>query len=200
VDRRVLEQIASRAGSTFRSTQPDLFTSLAVPAFVDVAIHTGRPITLSGRSAHSNGAALVSESGAQALERYIREYGPYELHATLSQEIPLRANLVLDAFLVVRDAFPQLYAGTPFNHDAGLAFLCKWGLVSRALVLERRRKIREKLPFNSTKFLGWWAFFSATSWRRSLLNAVGTKGPGGTPPGDVFSFAQAYDVWFSKTP
>lgn len=196
VERRVLDAIASRAGRVFQSTQPDLFTCMSVPAIVPTAIHTGRPITLQGRSALSNGGSSLARGGPAVLERYIAEFGEYRIHPTLSPVIPLRARLIIDGILSAYDTFTDLYGGTPFNYEAMLAFLCKLELMSKARVISERRSLRLCHPFRLSRFLAYGAFFEAANSRRRVLNfATRQTAVARDVPDNVWEFARRYETW-----
>ena len=196
VERDVLDAIGCRTGRVFRSTQPDLITSMSVPAIVATGVHTGFPVTVHGRSARSNAASLIAQHGQSRLQRYIDEFGDYRIHPSLCPDLPLYANLVVDAILLARDAFPAVYSDIPFNYDAMLAFLCRSGWVSRWFVLAHRGNLRRYHPFNALRFLAYMTFFDAAVLRRSVLNRVPIQGLKREDiPGEVCEFARQYDDW-----
>ena len=194
VERDVLDSIRRQTGRVFRSTQPDLITSMSVPAFVSKAVHTGFPITVHGRSARSNAASLIAQDGTARLKRYIEEFGHYQLHPSLCPELPLYGNLVMDAILLARDTFPKLYGDTPFSYEAMLAFMCRSGWVSKRFVLSKRRRLKRYHPFNAMKFTAFLAFFETAALRRRVLNRiVGISRGARRVPNNVWDFAQQYD-------
>jgi glycosyltransferase involved in cell wall biosynthesis len=67
VERDVLDAMGKETGRVFRSTQPDLITSMSVPAFVPRAVQLDRPVTLIGYSSRSNGASLIARDGQASL-------------------------------------------------------------------------------------------------------------------------------------
>ncbi len=196
VETEVLSAIAKRVGRVFRSTQPDLYTSMSVPAVVAEALHIGAPASVNGHSARSNGAALNALDGKAVLERYINEFGDYHPHPSLSLELPLNARLVMDAIFLACDDFPELYRDTPLNHDMMLAFLCKQGLVSKSLVLGRWRALSRRHSLNVARFTAYAIAFEFGNIRRRWLNRFGQRGPFAQwLPADIFSFAVEYDAW-----
>jgi hypothetical protein len=103
---------------------------------------------------------------------------------------------VIDAILLARDAFPRVYGETAFNYDAMLAFLCRWGLISKSFVLSHQRRLRRYHPFNPVRFVAYATFFDAAALRRRVLNWVASRGPLATDvPGNVHEFARRYDRW-----
>lgn len=196
VERDVLDAIAKQVGRVFESAQPDVFTSMCVPAITPRAVHTEHPITLHGRSARSNGAYQIAKDGDAVIQRYIREFGEYQPHASLSPVIPLHARLVIDAVLRARDAFPNLYGTTVFSYDIMFAYLCKWGLMSKSFVLTNRSRFRQSHKFNALKFLAYATAFDIANVRRRLLTRATPKGPFSRDvPADVCEFAVQYDRW-----
>ena len=153
VSRDILEAIRAKTGRVFHSTQPDIFTSMAVPAFAASHVRSARPFTLHGISAKSNGAAAIAQDGTAMVTRFIKEYGDYPLHPTLYPEIRAFANLVVDAILVAMDLFPDYYRGMRFNYDAMWAFLYKIGGGGKLEILRKAREIRRYHRFSIPRFL-----------------------------------------------
>src|SRR5687767_875430 len=75
---RILDMIRKKTGRVFHATQPDVFTSMAIPVFAKTCVHTGHPITVHGASAKSNGAASVARDGVAVQSKFIREYVNYQ--------------------------------------------------------------------------------------------------------------------------
>jgi glycosyltransferase involved in cell wall biosynthesis len=200
VEREVLHAIRRATGRVFRSTQPDLITSMSVPAFTQRAVHTGFPVTVHGRSARSNAASLIARQGRSGLQRYIEEFGEYRVHPSLCPDMPRYANLVVDAILLARDAFPELYGATAFNYDAMLAFLCRSGWVSKSVVLSHSRRLRRYHPFNPLRFIAYSTFFESAAVRRSVLNWISRRTQmSNTVPDNVYDFACQYDQWVRRS-
>jgi glycosyltransferase involved in cell wall biosynthesis len=196
VARTVLQKIGQKAGRVFRTTQPDLFTSMAVPAFAREAVHTGIPVTLHGRSAKSNGGSSTAKDGPAVLQRYIREFGDYPIHGSLYPNLPIYANLLVDAFMVARDCFPEFYGSTAFNFSAMWAFLYKLQLVTKGFVLGHRTEIRKYHPFSAIKFLGHALVQDIAILRRRFLTGVQSTGPfSQSMPDNVFDFARMLSEW-----
>lgn len=196
VEREVLDEIRRRTGRVFKSTQPDLFTSMCVPAFATRAVHTGRPVTLQGVSARSNAASSFARNGKASLERYIEEFGAYRVHPSLCPDLPLYARLIVDAILLARDDFPDLYGATNFNYDAMLAFLYRLRVVSKSFVLSHRRHLRRYHPFRTGRFLLYAILHDAAAMRRRFLNRLARRAPfAHAVPDNVCEFASAYDRW-----
>ena len=166
----LLDAIRARTGKVFHSTQPDVFTGMAIPAFADRAVNLGQTVTLNGRSARSNGLGFVQRNALPNIERFIREYGDYRFHPTLYPGVPGAANMIPDAVLMARDMFPDLYAGTPFDYSAMWAYVCRLRFVSHSEVLRQHRAIARQHPFKLSTFLSMSAVHELSAVRRSVLN------------------------------
>jgi glycosyltransferase involved in cell wall biosynthesis len=200
IERELLLAIERRVGRVFRSTQPDLYTSMAVAAMTPDAIHTGRPITIHGRSAKSNGGFSLVTNGAAVMQRYIDEFGRYQTHPALGNVLPEPARLIIDAILVARDDFPNVYGDIPFDYSVMLAFLCKLGFTSEAFVLTHRNSFRHSPEFSLPRFLAYAAAFKGAKLRRLLLNRFGNRGPFTQEvPTNVYEFARQYSEWIENT-
>lgn len=172
VPRRLLSSLREQTGRVFHSTQPDVFTAMALPAFADRAINVGEPITLHGRSSQSNGLGFVKRSARPNIERFLREYGDYRFHASLDPGVGAAANMIPDAVLVARDMFPKLYAGTTFNYGAMWAYVCRLRFVSHRAVLVRLAHIRRRQPLSLLSFLAYSVIHQVSVMRRSVLNLL----------------------------
>ncbi len=172
IPRHLLDGIRLRTGRVFHSTQPDVFTAMAIPALADRAINIGFSITFNGRSSHSNGLGFVTKSAQANIDRFLREYGEYKLHSTLFPGVPNAANMIPDAILLARDLFPEFYAAIEFNYEAMWAFSCRHRFVSHLEVLRNVRKIRERHPFKTTRFMLYSLIHEMSVARRKLLNLV----------------------------
>lgn len=169
VPRRLLEELRIRTGRVFHSTQPDVFTAMALPAFADEAIDVGYVVTLNGRSARSNGRGFVAVSARGNIERFIREYRDYRFHPSLCSEFPASANMIPDAVLLAKDMFPEVYGETSFNYDAMWAYLCRLRFVSYRAIWNRRHEIRKRHPFHLVRFFRYALIQEAAILRRRLL-------------------------------
>lgn len=192
VPRSILLAIGQRCGLVFNSTQPDVFTAMAIPAFADRAINRGRTVTMNGRSSLSNGLGFVKASARANIEKFIREYGDYRFHATLLQSAPAMTNMIPDAVLMARDLFPEVYRDTTFNYSAMWAYMCRIGFADYGEVLRDRQKIRTAHPFETAQFLKFAALHKAAVVRRHALDAwtARTKLPPVAPP-DIAQFASS---------
>lgn len=191
VPRWILSAIRERTGRVFHSTQPDVFTAMAIPAFVDRAVNIGRPVTLHGRSSQSNGLGFVKRSAIANIERFIREYGDYAFHETLYPGVAGAANMIPDAVLKARDLFPELYSGQPFNYSAMWAYVCRLRFASHATVLNHRAGIRKRQPFSVEKFLLFSLVHELSAIRRKALDLVTLSAPSERhPPDNIQEFAR----------
>jgi hypothetical protein len=187
---RVLNAIRARTGRVFHSTQPDVFTGMAIPAFVERATNLGHPVTLNGRSALSNGRGFVDKSAQDNIARFIREYGDYRFHPTLYSGAPAAANMIPDAVLISRDLFPELYGSTRFNYDAMWAYLCRLRFVSYRQVLRMKADIRRHHEFRAGRFLRYALLQEISVIRRKILNKAARLGFLKDPPASISEFVK----------
>ncbi len=158
VAKSILDTIRKQTGRVFHSTQPDLFTSFALPAFCDTALNVGYAVTVAGRSPKANSAVAYGKDSRVNTEKMIQEYKDYQIHPSLFPGIDILANVLQDAILVAMDKFPQCYGNLHFNYNAMWAFIIqqagyfKWN-ISIKEVIQKRRQIRQYHPFNIPQFL-----------------------------------------------
>ncbi len=158
VSKSILDMIRRQAGRVFHSTQPDVFTSFAIPAFCDTAINVGYTVTVAGRSPKANSAVAYDKSSRVNTEKMLQEYKDYKLHPSLFPNIDLLANVIQDAILVAMDKFPQFYSSLHFNYNAMWAFIIsqagyfKWN-ISIQEIIQKRKKIRQYHSFSVLQFL-----------------------------------------------
>jgi|SRR5271157_2589309 len=174
VARYIPDSIRATTGRVFHSTNPDVFMSLAVPVFAKTAIDIGFAVTLTGRSAKSNGGVSSAKNGLENHARCIGEYGDYKIHPTLFPEVPVAANLIPDSVLVAMEKFPQFYGGMKFNYSAMWAYMCRMQPVFKYdlrkwAIIRRRREICRYHPFSVSRFLPYLAIQEAAAFRRALL-------------------------------
>lgn len=172
IPKYILDSIRERTGRVFHSTQPDVFTAMAIPAYADRAVNLGRTITLNGRSAQSNGLGFVKRSALSNIERFIQEYGDYEFYPTLFDGVSAPANMIPDAVLLAHDMFPELYEDVTFDYGAMWAYVCRLGFVSHIEVFKKRQAIRRIHPFSMLKFLSFSMIHEMSVIRRKILNRM----------------------------
>ncbi len=158
VAKSILDMIKKQTGRVFHSTQPDLFTSFALPAFCDTALNVGYAVTVQGRSPKANSAVAYDKSSRVNTEKMIQEYKDYQIHSSLFPGIDILANVLQDAILVAMDKFPQCYGNLHFNYNAMWAFVVgqagyfKWN-ISIQEIIQKRHQIRHYHPFSVLQFL-----------------------------------------------
>jgi len=187
---RVLREIRSATGRVFHSTQPDLFTALAIPAFVDSFVCLSSPVTLNGRSAKSNGGASVAQDGENVTNLFIKEYGDYEMHSSMPLPPKEMGGLIVDAFLVAKDVFPSLYGNTAFNYSAMWAFLRRLSLTDKAFIYSNREKIGEHHKINFLEFEFYCFCHDVIGYRRKFIELVSANGKSGPIPNNIFDFSK----------
>lgn len=168
----ILNEVRERTGRVFHSTQPDVFTAMAIPAFADYAINIGRTVTLNGRSSRSNGLGFVKRNARVNIERFISEYGDYKFHPSLYGGVSGLSNMIPDAVLLAKDFFPELYAEVKFNYSAMWAYICRIGFIGHIEVLKEWRKIGAQQPIGCLSFLGYSLIHELSAIRRIILNKV----------------------------
>jgi glycosyltransferase involved in cell wall biosynthesis len=195
VPKSILDSIRARTGRVFHSTQPDVFTAMAIPALADRALNVGFTVTLSGRSASSNGLGFVSKSALPNIERFIREYGDYKFHPSLYPGVSGAANMVPDAVLVARDLFSGLYQGVDFNYDSMWAYVYRLNFVTRGQVLKNSKEIRKYHPFGAARFLMYTLIHDIAVLRRKILDGwKPMRDIKRQPPDNIFDFVKALGV------
>jgi glycosyltransferase involved in cell wall biosynthesis len=172
IPRHLLDTIRERTGRVFHSTQPDVFTAMAIPALADRAVNIGFSVTFNGRSSSSNGLGFVNKDAQANIDRFLREYGDYVLHPTLFPGVSTSANMIPDAILRARDFFPEIYRGCDFNYEAMWAFSCRHRFVSHLEVLAKAKEIRLHHPLRKSRFLLYALIHEAAVWRRRLLDRM----------------------------
>ncbi len=185
VARSILDMIRKQTGRVFHSTQPDIFTALAIPAFADTAINVGYVVTVAGQSPKSNSAIAAygrDGIGIANVEKFVQEYENYKIHPSLFPGINVRANLLWDSILIAMDKFPQFYNGLQFNYNAMWAYTLrlakfdKW-YISMKEILQKRSQIRYYHSFSILRFLTYRVLQEFAAFYRSLLKNNMKLGP-----------------------
>ena len=172
VPKKFLEQIKLKTGRVFNSTQPDVFTAMALPAFTDYAINLGLSITFNGRSSHSNGLGFVNKSAKSNIDRFLSEYDCYDFHDSLLIDAGKSANMIPDAVLKAYDFFPEVYGDTVFSYEAMWAFSCRHGFISYSEILSMYKKIEQRQPFKLHRFKLFTLIHKISSIRRKFLDFI----------------------------
>jgi hypothetical protein len=172
----ILDGIRARTGRVFHSTQPDVFTAMAIPAFADHAIDLGVPVTFHGRSSGSNGADFGKRGGGRNIDRFISEYGDYHFHDTLPSEVSATAKMIPDAILTAKEMFPEVYEGTEFDYAAMWAYMCRLRFASTGEMIRQNRALRNAHNFNLGRFLTLTIVHKLAMVRRKVLDRLGQSG------------------------
>ncbi len=173
IPRRILGSLRERTGRVFHSTQPDVFTAMAIPAFADRAINIGKTVTFNGRSAKSNGLGFVKRAALANIERFISEYGDYAFHPSLFGGTSAMANMIPDAVLKAKDIFPEIYGDVAFNYSAMWAYISRLRFAKHGDVIRQSVAIRKAHPFGIGEFIGFSFLHEGAAARRTLLNSIG---------------------------
>ena len=154
VSKQILDKIRQQTGRVFHSTNPDVFMAFTLPVFSDTAINVGESITVNGRSAKSNGGSFVAKEGAAVFQRFVDEYGDYQMHATLDPTAPFAINMIADTALTAMDLFPEYYKDMEFNYSAMWAYINRISFFkSTTDILEMRKAIRKFHPISVPQFI-----------------------------------------------
>ena len=175
VPRVFLDAIRDRTGRVFHSTQPDVFTAMALPAFTSTAINLGSGVTMNGRSPKSNGKDFTKGGSGGNLVRFLSEYGDYDLARTLYPGVSMRANMIPDAILKAKELFPSLYADVPFGYSAMWGYVARLRFVGHFQILRDAAAIRRYHPLSIGRFLRAAITHEAAVIRRHVLNAIGRR-------------------------
>ena len=170
VPRSILDSIRTRTGRVFHSTQPDVFTAMAIPAFADIAVRLGRTVTLHGRSSASNGHDFAKRAGRSNIDRFISEYGDYQFHPSLFPGVAASANMIPDAVLRAKDMFPELYDTVSFDYSAMWAYVHRHRFVTIREVLKHSASIKRMHPLKVGRFLGFAGIHQIAAVRRTILD------------------------------
>jgi glycosyltransferase involved in cell wall biosynthesis len=194
IPRVIIDAIRRDTGRVFHSTQPDVFTAMAIPNYADSALNLGKTITFNGRSSKSNGLGFVTTKAAKNIDQFIREYGNYTFHPTLYPAASPRANMIPDAALLAADMFPDLYKNTPFGYSEMWAYVCRLGFARHQWVLANRKLIAERHPLDIKRFLASSIIHEGASVRRTILNRFDSSKRRFQPvPNTVSEFAAMLD-------
>jgi len=202
VESRLWEAIRETTGRVFHSTQPDLFTGFALPAFAEKAIDLGYPLTLHGRSVKANGGVAVDKNAVANFHRFVKEYGDYAIHKSLFPAISPHANFLPDALLIAMDKFPGLYAGKQFNYEGMWTLFCMgetFGFdVKVSQVVRYAREIQQFHPLSVPRFLALLVVYNAFLKARGLMQRSVPLGPfKNQVPDNIHDFVQQYVQWQS---
>jgi glycosyltransferase involved in cell wall biosynthesis len=203
VAKDILDKIRKSTGRVFHSTQPDLFTGFAIPAFADRAINLGFSVTVNGRSPKSNAAVVTDKKGLDNIKRYIEEFGGYQIHPSLFPDFPgmtKYANLLPDSLLVAMDMFPQLYGNMKFNYEGMWTVFClnkafRFGVSTRETIRQARR-IQRYHPFGVLRFLGYLLMYKVFLLGRQAMQRPTQLGPfKQETPENIYDFVKHLAEW-----
>lgn len=168
IKKDVLDKIkAHNDGTLFLTTQPDLFTAMAVPEFTKHFIKMVEEVTIQGRSAKSNGGSGVAQDGAENVQKYVDEFGDYTVQREISA-LPFHMGWFMEPFVLANQLF-SVYAITPFNFSNMWAFAVRVGFVDHEYVRKNAKNILPDQKFSYLRFvLSHWAH-SIIKHRRLLL-------------------------------
>lgn len=206
VAKQILDEIRESTGRVFHSTQPDIFTGFAVPAFTSKALNLGFSATAHGKSAKANSASTVNKNGEVSkdamgnLQQFIKEYGDYQVHPTLFPGFSNRINLFPDSLLVAMDLFPQLYGNVKYNYEGMWVGLCllKQLDLSKWEIIRQARHIRQYHSFSMLRFLWYLIRYGImprvrNAFRRSTQTSLGPFKH--KVPDNIYDFVKQLVEW-----
>jgi glycosyltransferase involved in cell wall biosynthesis len=171
VPRDLLLAIKTRTGRVFHTTQPDVFTGMALPAFADHAVNVGKTVTLHGRSPKSNGRDFT-RGVRPNIEQFIREYNGYTFHESLFAGMSAPARMIPDAIIVAKEMFPEVYGSVDFDYSAMWAYVSRLGFVTRGDVVRHAGLFKQSHPFSLRRFLTKSLIHTGAVARRKALNML----------------------------
>ena len=174
-------------GKLFLTTQPDLFTAMAVPQYCDSYVKLCIPVSIQGRSAKSNGGSSVASNGEETVQRFIKEYGDYEVDELL-KEMPFHVGWMMEPFYSAQCRF-DVYKNSMFNFSAMWAFAVRLGLVTHAHVIDSYQGFNKKLGFSYTEYRLFHAIHYFLSVRRSWLSQKMTSEVNDDLPANIYEFS-----------
>lgn len=168
IKKDVLDKIkAHNDGKLFLTTQPDLFTAMAVPQFTKHFVKMAEEVTIQGRSAKSNGGSGVAQDGAKNVQKYVDEFGDYKVQSEIG-ELPFHMGWFMEPFVLANRLF-SVYDNMPFNCSNMWAFAVRIGFVDHKYVRKNAKNISPDQNFSYLRFvLSHWAH-SIIKHRRVLL-------------------------------
>lgn len=165
----VLNDLRQQTGRIFHSTQPDVFTAFALPAFSPTAIHLGDSLTVSGHSPKSN-AAILAFKDPRPGHQFIAEYGDYQWDPTLFPDVPVKINMIPDAALKAMKLFDGIYNGERFNYNAMWPYMERyWDCEGKLSLIRRRAEISKYHSFNPALYLLYKAIQRLADVRANLM-------------------------------
>ncbi|MDC1263071.1 glycosyltransferase [Planktomarina temperata] len=196
IKKDVLDKIkAHNDGKLFLTTQPDLFAAMAVPHFVKHFVKMADEVTIQGRSAKSNGGSGVAKNGAKNVQKYVDEFGDYEVQTEVGALWPSLQNLALfiEPFVLANRLF-SVYDNVPFNFSNMWAFAVRIGIVNHNYVKKNAKHILPDQSFSYLKFvLSHWAH-SMIKYRRVLLTKkYSSKNLEANLPTNIHEFSKYLD-------
>ena len=198
VARSVLDAIQKKTGRVFHTTQPDLFTSMSIPAYTRKAVKLALPVTIQGRSAKSNGGSSTAKDGPNHLKRYIDEFGDYKIDDSLVPEVTLYGALLIDGIIKAKELADECFHGIPFNYSAMWAFLCRLKLINRAVILKNVGLISKRHKFSMLQFIYYMSLHDIARFRRFLLDALKSSVIDREAPDNIYDFTIKSKINFNS--
>ena len=191
ISTKVLHQIKCKnGGKLFNTTQPDLFTAVSIPEFVNEYMRIGVPATIQGRSAKSNGGSSVSKDGKKNVARYMSEFGNYQFDEE-AISLPGEMSWFMEPFVIASKKY-KVYADSPLDASAMWAFATRIGFVSYWAVTRYFGSTVKDSKLKFVAFTYWYLVHTIIAARRILLNTISslTRSKRKDPIGnDIYEFS-----------
>jgi glycosyltransferase involved in cell wall biosynthesis len=198
VRHEVLRAIRAKTGRVFHSMTPDLFSGFALPAVAKTASMIGRPVTIHGNSEGLGGwRELINPDTPyyRKAQRFIAEFGDYQLHKELSVLMPLSFNLMQEPALLARDLFSEFYRGMTFCHEAMWGYYTAYtGFESPWGVFRKRHQLRRQARFSYELFL--WHYLRTQKERAAnrIRSSANMRFSGGNVHGGLSNVFECYGL------
>jgi len=178
INRDILDLIKSENGQVFDSTQPDLYTSIAVSLrCCGHSIGLNFPVTCHGRSQKSNSGSSLATDGKKNVHKFKSEFGVYYPDDLLPVELSQDSAWLADAFIKAVKGSRQYASLDLFNFSAMWAFATRLGYVTPLLVLSNTYLIKSYHSFNPFSYIFFFFFHLFAVYRRQLIQFI-KKDPG----------------------
>ena len=174
-------------GLPFQTTQPDLHIAITVPEFASHYVKCNFSVSIQGRSALSNGGSQIAKNGSQVMNRYIKEFGDYNLIKEMAH-LPFIMGWFMEPFALASKSL-TVYRDVPFDPSAMWAFGYRIGFINMSYVIRNLKTIKQHSNFSLFKFLQFAALHIAAKTRRKLINSMKKSKILTTKAQDIHQFA-----------
>ncbi|MBP7272646.1 MAG: glycosyltransferase family 2 protein [Saprospiraceae bacterium] len=115
----IVKDVIKDHGRLFYTTQPDVYTSYVIPAYVKELKVIDKPITISGHSKHGNSAVTLDKNNKN-YDKFMQEYGNYKIDESVPTGMPIREATLLEPLYVAKKRI-AIYKYTKINEHLSWA-------------------------------------------------------------------------------